>query len=290
MSHARLWICTSAVVSLSGLPARAQANGDSTAAAVAATERALHGRTVVRRTMAVLPFSVTSADTTYAALGYGLAEFLSDDLTKARKIMMVERADVTDMQREKDLSASGAVEQATKVRSNRMIGAQDLIFGTIDVGSGGKLNIDERAVVVESGEVEARLHVSSSTDDIFDAERDLVTQTLSAMGNALTPKEAQAIRDRPAPNFKAFLAFSRGVRAERQGNAALAVASYKEATTLDRNFTLAAARLGTAHERSAAHSPRTKADTSQQNAARPAKTPKAAAARRTSPKAVKAKP
>ena len=230
----------------------AQVAGDSAALAVAATERALNGRTVVKRTMAVLPFSVTSSDSTLAPLGYGLAEFLSDDLARVRRIMMVERASLGELQGEQALGASGTVDAATKARAGRLIAAQHMIFGALVASPSGALDIDERAVEVATSGIEMQHHMATSLDGIFDAERDMVTETLSALGITLTPAEKRALKERPVPDFKAFLAFSRGVRAERQGNGALALASFQEATTLDRHFALAATKLSAARQRSAA--------------------------------------
>ena len=229
----------------------AQSSADSAARAIVASERALGGRASARRTLAVLPFSVTSADTSLAPLGFGLAEFLSDDLAHSHRLTMVERVRLADVQREQSLNATDNIDRATGIRIGQLVAAQHLIFGAIDAPSPGAVTLDERLVNVETGAIEMHHTQSSPIDAIFRAERDLVMQTFSAFGITLTADEKRSMYERVAPEFRAFLVFSRGVRAESQGNDELALTSFQEAVALDRNFKLAATKLAAARMRTA---------------------------------------
>ena len=231
----------------------AQAGADVDSRAVAAAERAREGRTGARRTVAVLPFTVTSSDTTLRVLGYGLAEFLSDDLAHSHRLVMVERFRLADLQRESSLSLTASVDPETRVRAGRLLAAQHLIFGTIDAPEAGAISIDERAVNVETGDVELHRTTSTSVDAIFRAERDLAMDTFSMFGITLTPDEKRALYERVAPAFRAFVAFSQGVRAEQQGDDATAIASFQDAAALDKSFKLASNKLAAARQRIAAH-------------------------------------
>lgn len=231
----------------------AQAGADAGSRAITAAERNIDGRTVARRTVAVLPFSVTSPDSTLAVLGYGLAEFLSDDLAHSHRLVMVERSRLADLQRESNLSLTGSIDPATRVRAGRLLAAQHMIFGTIDSPSADELSIDERTVNVESGTVEMHRHISTSLDAIFRAERDMAMETFSMFGITLTPDEKRALYERVAPAFRAFVAFSQGVRAEQQGDDATAMASFQDAAALDKTFKLASAKLAAVQQRVAAH-------------------------------------
>lgn len=231
----------------------AQAQGDSAARAVAAAERALAGRAITRRTIAVLPFSVQSQDTTLATLGYGLAEFLSDDLAQSHRLTMIERFRLPDLQRESALTSTASADEATRVRIGRLVAAQHMISGAIEVPASGPVSIDAHAVDVATSTVGMRASASSPLDAIFRAERDLAMQTFSAFGITLTADEKRALYERVAPQFRAFVAFSRGVQAEQQGNDDAAAASYQEAATLDRSFTLAAKKVSSVRQRIVAH-------------------------------------
>lgn len=230
----------------------AQAGGDAQSRAVAAAERTLDGRTVARRTVAVLPFTVTSPDTALEVLGYGIAEFLSDDLAHSHMLVMVERSRLADLQRESNLSRTANVDPATRVRTGRLLAAQHMIFGAIDAPEADALSIDERAVNVETGSVEMHRHASTSIDAIFRAERDLAMETFSMFGITLTPDEKRALYERVAPEFRAFVVFSRGVRAEQQGDDEAAMASFQDAAALDKSFKLASNKLAAARQRIAA--------------------------------------
>ena len=238
-----------AMIAACASSAAAQAGADSPTRAALASERALGGRLTARRTIAVLPFTVTATDTSLVSLGFGLAEFLSDDLAHSHRLMMVERGRLNEMQREERLTASGLVDSTTAVRGGRLVGARTFVIGAIDATDVGRVTIDERAVDVETAAVTMHNTQTSPLESIFRAERDLVMETLAAFGITLTPEEKRSLYERVAPEFRAFLSFSRGVRAETQGNDDLAAASYQEAASLDRRFKLAGARLAVVRAR-----------------------------------------
>ena len=77
--------------------------------------------------------------------------------------------------------------------------------------------------------------------------------TFDGFGVKLTPDELRSLNERVAPNLNAFLAFSRGTRAEVFGNDAEAVAAFQEAASLDKQFTLAQTKLAAARQRVTAH-------------------------------------
>ena len=251
-SPATLRILIAALVAAVPYVAHAQASVDSSARAVAADERGLNGRVVARKTVAVLPFDVHSVDTTLAPLGHGLAALISDDLARSHRLTMVERLRLTDIQSEQRLQQTAAVDQSTAVDGSKLIAAQHLVFGTIDASS-GKLSIDERVVAVTSGQMEMRPQSNGSLDAIFRAERNLVMATFDGFGVKLTPDELRSLDERVPPKLGAFLAFSRGARAESFGNDEEAVAAFQEAASLDKSFSLAQNKLAAARQRVVAH-------------------------------------
>lgn len=238
-----------AMISASAGLASAQGSPDSVSQAAVAAERALNGRFTARRTIAVLPFTVTAKDTSLLSLGFGLAEFISDDLAHSHRLMMVERGRLNELQREVLLTASGFVDSTSAIRVGRLVTARTLLIGTIDANDAGRVTIDEQAVDVGTAAIGLHRSESSQLESIFRAERDLVMATFAAFDITLSPDEKRSLYERVAPQFRAFLSFSRGVRAENQGNDDLAAASYQEAASLDRNFKLAAARLATVRAR-----------------------------------------
>ena len=237
------------MVTVSSTAPLAQAGGDSASRAVAAAERARSGRTIAKRTMAVLPFDMRSTDSSLAALGYGFADFLADDLAHSHRLTIVERLRIADLEREQNLSLTASIDPSTSIRVGRLIAAQHMIFGTIETSDNGALTIDERVVNVETGLIDMHHTASTPIDAIFRAERDFVMETFAAFGITLTANEKRELYERVAPVFRAFIAFSTGVRAEQQGNDELALGSFQEATALDRNFKLAATRLSDARLR-----------------------------------------
>jgi TolB-like protein len=249
VSRFRTYVLAIAVMTACAGAVAAQGSAESAIHAAVVSEHALNGRVTARRTIAVLPFTVTAPDTSLLSLGFGLAEFLADDLAHSHRLMMVERGRLNELQHEVQLTATGIVDPSTAVRVGRLVTARTLVIGAINATDAGRLTIDARAVDVETAAIDMHRTESSPLESIFRAERDLVMETFAAFDITLTPDEKSLLYERVAPQFRAFLSFSRGVRAENQGNDELAAASYQDAASRDRTFTLAAAKLAAVRAR-----------------------------------------
>ena len=58
----------------------------------------------------------------------------------------------------------------------------------------------------------------TSLDDILDSEKALALSLFTELGVTLTPAERAAVEQRPTRYLAAFLAYSKGVRAEAYGD------------------------------------------------------------------------
>jgi len=218
---------------------------DSTVRAAIAREQTLRATELPENTVGVLPLTVRSTDSTYAALGYGLSALLATDLAQSKSLRVVERLRLDAVLRELDLAKTGRVDPATAPRAGRLVGARRLIVGDVAVTSGGALEIGSRIANSVSGRVDGRQAAKSALTNIFDAEKALVLRIFESLGVTLSPAERRDLERRPTESVSAFLAFSRGVRLEANQDFAGAAASFQQALSLDPNFREARLRAAT---------------------------------------------
>jgi hypothetical protein len=134
-----------------------------------------------------------------------------------------------------------------------MLRAASVVQGSLqDVPADSQLKLDANVVSASSADISASGSASDRLQQLFAMEKQVVSQLLQRMGITLTPAEQRAVSERPTADLQAFLAFSRGLQAEDNGDFAGAAAAFSAAVAQDPNFRAArdrnarAQRLGLA--------------------------------------------
>ena len=217
------------------------------AKATVAAEQQLAAQPVKMETMAVLPLTVNGGGDQYAPLGRGLADLMISDFGKVSGLTLVERDRMQAILDEIRLGQSGAVDNATAVRSGRLIQAGRIVSGTIDIPNPQSIALSAGSVNVSSAAVEGTpASVTGTLDQLFELEKQTVIRVLRSAGLG-TDKEYRAIEgNRPTRNIQAFLAYSRGLVASDAGRLDEAAQFFDNARALDPGFSAAAIRAGEA--------------------------------------------
>ena len=208
-----------------------------------ANERALDPASLGARTVGVVPLTVRGPDTTYASLGYAMADLLVTDLSQSAALQLVERGRVDALLRELSLGAGGRVDTVTAPRVGRLVGARRLIVGAVRVQPSGRLEVSARVADATTGAVQGGVTAGTTTDDVLAAEKGIAFLLFQQLGVNLTPAERAAVDRRPTSNLTALLAYGRAVRAEAEGRYDAAFEEYRKALRADPGFTLAATRM-----------------------------------------------
>lgn len=217
---------------------------DAAARAAIASEQSLDAASLPEHTVGVAPLQVTGGDSTIAALGYGLADLLITDLSRSAQLQVVDRTRTDALLRELALAGSGRVDSATAPRVGRLIGARRLVDGVVDAAPGGRLTVSTRVADAARGTLVGQpVTERTSLDDILDSEKSLAFSLFTALGVTLTPAERAAVEQRPTRYLSAFLAYSKGARAEAYGDYRTAHAYYARAVMIDPGFSAAASRM-----------------------------------------------
>lgn len=193
-------------------------------------------------TVAVFPFRYAGNDTSLAPLGRGLTQLVVNDLARVTRLTLLERERVQALVDEMKLTSSGRVDPATGARSGRLLRADQVVQGTIQEAAANDLRLDANVVSTTTSQVTATGTATDPLDQLFDAEKTVVFQLLDRMGIALTPAEQASIRQKPTQNLQAFLAFSRGLVAEDNGNFSEAARFFNDASARDPGFQAARAQ------------------------------------------------
>ncbi|MGZ8492637.1 MAG: CsgG/HfaB family protein [Gemmatirosa sp.] len=96
-----------------------------------ADERALGARELPARTVGVAPLDAPAGDSNAVAIAYGVADLLTTDLAQASQLRVVERLRTDAILRELRLAGSGQVDSATAPRVGRLVGARNLVLGSV---------------------------------------------------------------------------------------------------------------------------------------------------------------
>ncbi len=190
-------------------------------------------------TIAVMPFRYTGADTTLRPLERGLAALVVTDLSRVRRLRLVERERLQVLLDEIQLAASGRVDPATGARSGRLIGAGQVVQGQFAEVPTANFRMDAAVVRAADAQVAATGSGSDQLRALFDIEKQVVLQLLDRMGITLTPAERAAISERPTRDIQAFLLYSRGLEAQDRGDFRTAAQSFQAAAQRDPGFSAA---------------------------------------------------
>jgi hypothetical protein len=222
-------------------PERAKA--EKAARKAVAEERSLDASKLEPRSVGILPFEVKPPDTALVALGYGLADLLTTDLARTKRLQVVDRVQLNAILREIGLVESGRIDTSSAPRVGKLVQARRLVLGYLGWTPKGELGLNLNIADVQSGDVRTAVAARTNINDILRAEKQLAFDLFDKLGVRLTPKERAAVEQMPTQNVDAFLAYARGVRFEAEGRYNAAAQEYRQAAGLDPGFKAAEAHL-----------------------------------------------
>jgi TolB-like protein len=189
----------------------------------------------IENTVAVFPFRYRGANEELRPLERGLSHLVLTDLSKVARLRLLERERVQVLLDEMRLTDSNRVEPSSGARSGRMLRAARVVQGTLQ-DQAQRLRLDANVVDATSSTITATGAATDRLQQLFEVEKQVVFQLIERMGITLSPAERRAISERPTADLQAFLAFSRGLEAEDQGNFQEAANQFDAAVRRDPNF------------------------------------------------------
>lgn len=189
----------------------------------------------LEKSIAVLPFTNDSNDSTNIYLINGLMESLLDNLQKIEDLRVISRTSVEKYRRNPKTSPEIAME----------LNANYLVTGSGQkVGNEILLNI--QLIEAHSDRNLWAERYNRRTVDIFDLQQEVARSIVDEIEAIITPEEAEQIEKIPTQNLEAYDHFLRGYEPfQRESREGLqeAIPHFKKAVELDPDFALAHANL-----------------------------------------------
>jgi serine/threonine protein kinase len=154
------------------------ASNRSPASLVAASS--VNSKVAAQSSLAVLPFSNLNKDPKFANLETGVEDALTQSMVESGRFRTVERAQLDRVMNELNLNRNEYVDPATAQKIGRLIGAQYLVVGSLQVWQ-GQLRLNARVLRVETGEVVCAKRASAPQAEALQLEDKLGQELLSAL-------------------------------------------------------------------------------------------------------------
>jgi TolB-like protein len=202
-----------------------------------AQEQERPGRSASPDVVAVVPMQYQGGDEQYAALGRGLAEMFTTDLSNVSRLQVVERVRLQALLDELALAQSEYVDASTAPQVGQLLGAGRLVGGSYLVVDEEEIRLQVTLVDAATGERVPQLeNQRADLNDLFDLQTRVTFSIVDQLGVELTAQERAAIQEVPTQSLQAFLAYSRGLMEEDRGNYGRAARYYRRAQQVDPGF------------------------------------------------------
>lgn len=197
------------------------------------------------RTLAVLYFENNSLTKQQEMdpLRKGLADQLITELGKISQIKVVERNQLQKLLEEMQLAQAGMIDSGSAQEVGKMLGAQNLLFGSYMLMLDNTLRIDVRIVEVESALTIKAEEVSGNPKDLYKLVTSLTAKIAKDLNIKLSKADAVKLATVDNTSFDAALYYAKGLEYEDAQDYANAARMYEAALKKNSQFDRARERL-----------------------------------------------
>lgn len=188
------------------------------------------------QTLAIVDFTNNSLDDRerFDPLQGGFASLMVHQLNGATGLKVIERERIQWLLEELDLQQEdGRVDQATAVRTGKLLGATTVLFGSF-MKHKNDLRINARLVKVETGEIIMTEQVAGKDKDFFELAEKLSLKVAQGINITL---EASLIGERTdTRSLDAMISYSEGLDLLEREEYQAAYVKFQEALEYDKNY------------------------------------------------------
>lgn len=202
-------------------------------------ERNIQTNEIPPNTVAVLYFINQEQDPEWEPLSKGLAEMIITDLGKVKQLKIIERVKLQKLIEEMNFGYNDLADPNTFPRFGKLLSARTLINGAFTLPGGTDVLLTSNISDVTQSKLFEASRFSGKLQNIFNLEKDIITNILDQLGIELSFEERDLIMQLPTRNFQAFMKYCYGLEQMDQKNYSLAADYFQDALNLDPNYTLA---------------------------------------------------
>jgi len=198
-----------------------------------------------QKTIAVLYFennSLAKRDE-MEPLRKGLADMFITEFSKIGQFKVVERSRLEQLIQEMQLGQSGMLDSKTAQQVGKLLGAQNLVFGSYMNMYDGKMRIDVRIVEVETGLTIKAEEATGKAKDLYKLVSKLVVKIIKNLDVRVSKADVLRLSQIENKSFDAALYYAKGLEYEDAGDVDNAKKMYSKALKKNKNFTKAKQRL-----------------------------------------------
>ncbi len=187
-------------------------------------------------TVAVCYYDDFSPDKSLRAFQKGLAAMLITDLAKVNSFKVVERLRLQALFEEMKLGQTGIVDPKTAPRVGRLLGAENLIVGSLAKGS---IRAISSLSSSSMGKIKGTTSANTEINEFYALPGIIIKGIVSMLGIELSTREKTAIGIPHTKNLKAFTFYGQALDELDAGNWKEAKDFFKKAVKADPDFKLA---------------------------------------------------
>lgn len=186
--------------------------------------------------VAVFYYYDTTPEQQFRSLQKALAAMIITDLSQVRSLTVIERIRVQYLVEEMALARTDLVNTETAPKTGRLLGAENLVVGTLESGS---IKSETSVASTVEKDVIATFPVAEEQDNFFKLQKQIVANILKALNVTPAPDEQRIIDKYHTRSFQAVVYYGEALDAQDMGNWKQAREYYRLALKEDPSFALA---------------------------------------------------
>ena len=199
-------------------------------------EKKLATITPTKNTFAVCYYADASPNNSYRAFQKALAAMVISDLAKIDSIRIVERIKLQSLFYEMNLGQIGIVDSSTAPRVGHLIGAENLVVGTL---SSGSIRADTSLASTSKGEVIGNAAITVREDEFFNLPKEIAINVAGMAGLKLTGAQLELLGKDHTRSYEAVISYGNALIALDSDNWKDAREYFEKALSADPQWILA---------------------------------------------------
>ncbi len=187
-------------------------------------------------TFAVCYYADASPNNSFRAFQKALAAMVISDLAKIDSISIVERIKLQSLFFEMGLGQTGIVDPSTAPRVGHLIGAENLVVGTL---SSGSIRADTSLASTTKGEVLGNAAITVGQDEFFNLPREIAINVAKLAGIKLTEEQLKLFGKEHTKSYEAVISYGNALIALDSDNWKDAKKFFEKAVAADPQWILA---------------------------------------------------
>ena len=189
-----------------------------------------------KNTFAVCYYADASPDNSFRAFQKALAAMVISDLAKIDLVSIVERVKLQSLFFEMSLGQTGIVDPSTAPRVGHLIGAENLVVGTLSAGS---IRADTSLASTSKGEVVGNAAITVKKDEFFILPKEIALNVAKLAGIILTEEQLQLVGTDHTKSYEAVISYGNALMALDSDNWKVAREFFEKALAADPQWILA---------------------------------------------------